>query len=269
MARTLANQHGTDRLIAGWAAKGGGGDEHRNAAELVRCSISAGQHREHAGCRCCRCRLDALQACMGMRRAQHIAIGLARQVVVADIAPAAGEKARILAAPDRLADAEFGHVVAPLPSGVKDRADHKIEQVQLTNDANRRQRRALPRQTLACYGGALCGTPDPRSAVWLRQKQPTLPDPPGLRERNKRAKLEKISRAARSLFIRRGYDATTLRHIAAKAGVGLGTLFSYAADKRDLLFLIINDDIEAMNRRALAAAPADRSLLERVVARIR
>jgi AcrR family transcriptional regulator len=102
--------------------------------------------------------------------------------------------------------------------------------------------------------------------VWLRQKQPTLPDPPGLRERNKRAKLEKISRAARSLFIRRGYDATTLRQIAAKAGVGLGTLFSYAADKRDLLFLIINDDIEAMNRRAFAEAPDDGSLLEQLVA---
>jgi AcrR family transcriptional regulator len=110
------------------------------------------------------------------------------------------------------------------------------------------------------------GTPDPRSAVRLRQKQPTLPDPPGLRERNKRAKLEKISRAARSLFIRRGYDATTLRQVAAKAGVGLGTLFSYAADKRDLLFLIINDDIEAMNRRAFAQAPDDGSLLERLVA---
>ncbi|HXY99089.1 MAG TPA: TetR/AcrR family transcriptional regulator [Stellaceae bacterium] len=87
-----------------------------------------------------------------------------------------------------------------------------------------------------------------------------------LRERNKARKLGKISRAARALFIRRGYDATTLRQIAAKAGVGLGTLFSYAADKRDLLFLIINDDIEAMNARAFAEAPIDAPLLERLVA---
>jgi AcrR family transcriptional regulator len=98
-----------------------------------------------------------------------------------------------------------------------------------------------------------------------RQKQLSRPDPPGLRERNKAAKLEKISRAARALFIRRGYDATTLRQIAAKADVGLGTLFSYATDKRDLLFLIINDDIEAMNRRAFADAPDDGSLLDRLV----
>jgi AcrR family transcriptional regulator len=101
--------------------------------------------------------------------------------------------------------------------------------------------------------------------VQLRQKQPSRPDPTGLRERNKAAKLEKISRAARALFIRRGYDATTLRQIAAKADVGLGTLFSYATDKRDLLFLIINDDIEAMNRRAFAGAPDDGALLDRLV----
>lgn len=86
------------------------------------------------------------------------------------------------------------------------------------------------------------------------------------RERNKRAKLEKISRTARRLFIRRGYDATTLRDIAAQAEVGLGTLFSYATDKRDLLFLIINDDIEAMNARAFAAAPEDAPLLDRLLA---
>ena len=99
----------------------------------------------------------------------------------------------------------------------------------------------------------------------LRQKQHTLSDPRGRRERNKAAKLAKISRAARALFIRRGYDATTLRQIAAKAEVGLGTLFSYATDKRDLLFLIINDDIEAMNRHAFAQAPEDGSLLDRLI----
>jgi AcrR family transcriptional regulator len=95
--------------------------------------------------------------------------------------------------------------------------------------------------------------------VELRSKEPSR------RERNKAEKLEKISGAARRLFVRRGYDATTLREIAALAGVGLGTLFSYARDKRDLLFLIINDDIEAMNSRAFAEAPEDAPLLERLI----
>jgi AcrR family transcriptional regulator len=97
------------------------------------------------------------------------------------------------------------------------------------------------------------------AAVQLRRP------PPSLRERNKALKLQKISRAARTLFIRRGYDATTLRQIAAKADVGLGTLFSYARDKRDLLFLISNDDIEAMNARAFAEAPREGPLIERLM----
>lgn len=87
----------------------------------------------------------------------------------------------------------------------------------------------------------------------------------GLRERNKAEKLQKISRAARQLFNRRGYDATTLRQIASKADVGLGTLFSYATDKRDLLFLIVNDDIEAMNCDAFAKAPQHATLLDQLI----
>lgn len=96
--------------------------------------------------------------------------------------------------------------------------------------------------------------------VELRQKAQSL------RERNKAAKLAKISRVARRLFIRHGYDDTTLRAIATQAKVGLGTLFSYASDKRDLLFLIINDDIEAMNDAAFAEAPDEGPLLDRLVA---
>jgi AcrR family transcriptional regulator len=68
----------------------------------------------------------------------------------------------------------------------------------------------------------------------------------GLRERNKLDKLKRIKEAARTLFLQRGYDNTTTREIARVADVGLGTLFSYASDKRDLLFLIINDDLETM-----------------------
>jgi AcrR family transcriptional regulator len=98
------------------------------------------------------------------------------------------------------------------------------------------------------------------STVRLRQRETSQ------RERNKAEKLDKISRAARRLFVRRGYDPTTLREIAAQAGVGLGTLFSYARDKRDLLFLIINDDIEAMNSRAFAEVSEDAPLLERLIA---
>ena len=48
----------------------------------------------------------------------------------------------------------------------------------------------------------------------------------GQRERNKRDKLRRIKAAAWELFLDKGYDATTTREIAVKAGVGLGTVFS-------------------------------------------
>lgn len=72
----------------------------------------------------------------------------------------------------------------------------------------------------------------------------------GLRERSKLDKLKRIKESARDLFLTRGYDNATLREIARVADVGLGTLFAYAADKRDLLFLIVNDDLEAMTASA-------------------
>jgi AcrR family transcriptional regulator len=84
------------------------------------------------------------------------------------------------------------------------------------------------------------------------------PAPESLRERNKREKRARIQRAARELFERKGFEAATARAIAARARVGLGTLFLYARDKRDLLFLVFADESQrlfAEAERALAARP--------------
>jgi len=66
---------------------------------------------------------------------------------------------------------------------------------------------------------------------------------PSLRERHKREKFDAIRDAAQRLFVTKGFDNTTTREIAKLADVGIGTVFSYAADKRDLLFLIVNEDV--------------------------
>lgn len=68
-------------------------------------------------------------------------------------------------------------------------------------------------------------------------------NPPGQREKNKALKLKRIKKAARTLFAELGFDETTTREIARRAGVGMGTIFLYADNKRDLLFLIANDDL--------------------------
>lgn len=90
--------------------------------------------------------------------------------------------------------------------------------------------------------------------------------PLGQREINKLEKLGRIRAAARALFAQHGYAAATMRDIAKQAHVGLGTLFSYADDKRDLVFLIFNEELEATTTRALAAPHPDAPVLDQLMA---
>jgi AcrR family transcriptional regulator len=85
----------------------------------------------------------------------------------------------------------------------------------------------------------------------------------GLRERKKREKLERIERAARVLFSENGYDKTTTRKIAQEAGIGIGTLFVYFPEKRDLLFHLFSSDVRVVKERAMSALP-EGTLLERL-----
>src|ERR1700728_2851776 len=87
----------------------------------------------------------------------------------------------------------------------------------------------------------------------------------GLRERNKLDKLHRIKEAATELFMQRGFDDTTTRAIALRAGVGLGTVFVYAPTKRDLLFLIINEDLQAVVNRAAGLVQPSRSMLDNLL----
>ena len=88
----------------------------------------------------------------------------------------------------------------------------------------------------------------------------------GRRERSKFEKLARIKRAARELFVSQGFDATTTKQIAERADIGTGTLFLYARDKRDLVFLIFLEAVQEVTERAIAHAPRDAPLLDRLVA---
>ncbi|MGO9454590.1 MAG: TetR/AcrR family transcriptional regulator [Candidatus Binataceae bacterium] len=61
-------------------------------------------------------------------------------------------------------------------------------------------------------------------------------------ERKKRDKLDRIKRAARTLFARKGFEATTTREIAEAADVGAGTVFLHAGSKQDLLVMIFREE---------------------------
>src|SRR5271154_4886083 len=87
---------------------------------------------------------------------------------------------------------------------------------------------------------------------------------PGRIERSKRDKLERIKRAARKLFGRKGFDATTTREIAQAADIGAGTLFLYAGTKEDLLVLIFREEIGRVVTEAFSTMPT-RPLLDQVL----
>jgi AcrR family transcriptional regulator len=105
--------------------------------------------------------------------------------------------------------------------------------------------------------------PAPTSARKL--SKPASVIPLGQRERNKIDKLRRIKEAARELFLSKGFDDATTREIALRAGVGIGTLFIYADNKRDLLFLVANDELEETTDKANASVREDASCLQNLL----
>jgi AcrR family transcriptional regulator len=82
------------------------------------------------------------------------------------------------------------------------------------------------------------------------------------RKEDKRARLRD---AAWELFTTRGYEATTTKEIAARAGVASGTLFLYARDKADLLFLVFHERLSAAVDEGMRTLPMDAPLLDQLL----
>jgi AcrR family transcriptional regulator len=87
----------------------------------------------------------------------------------------------------------------------------------------------------------------------------------GLRERQKTERRRRIEAAAREVFREKGYDAATTREIAERAEVSIGTLFAYAADKRDLLTMVYRDELRELTETTFASAPAGVPFLAQLV----
>ena len=77
----------------------------------------------------------------------------------------------------------------------------------------------------------------------------------GRAEDNKREKYERILAAARELFQTRGYEATSVDAIAARAGVGKGTVFFHARSKAALLNRVFQVDMGTWIEQSFAAPP--------------
>ncbi len=87
---------------------------------------------------------------------------------------------------------------------------------------------------------------------------------PGLRERKKEQKRERLKQAAFDLFAERGFDDVTVDEVADRAEVSKSTLFRYFETKEDLLLVDAR-----MHRDALLRALSDRPTDEPVLASLR
>ena len=84
------------------------------------------------------------------------------------------------------------------------------------------------------------------------------------RDREKRTREMDILKAARELFVSKGFRETTLEEIAHHAEFGKGTLYNYFASKEELFFGIIEQVIEetlAIARESVAAPGSAREKL--------
>lgn len=79
---------------------------------------------------------------------------------------------------------------------------------------------------------------------------------PGLTRRAlaKQRTRQRLLSAARRLFVSRGYEAATIRDIAAEAGLSTGAVFANFTDKADLFNAVIVDDSERLFQK-MAQAP--------------
>jgi len=70
------------------------------------------------------------------------------------------------------------------------------------------------------------------------------PRPAGRRAQSKQAIREGIVKAALSLFQTKGFDATTTKAIARKAGIAEGTVFNYFKSKDDIALHFFEQEVD-------------------------
>jgi AcrR family transcriptional regulator len=76
-----------------------------------------------------------------------------------------------------------------------------------------------------------------------------------LRQKQKEATRRMIRRAAYDLFEEKGYEKMTMRELAARAGVGLGTIFKHFKDKPTLLVSVFEHDFHPLVEKVFASLP--------------
>lgn len=93
------------------------------------------------------------------------------------------------------------------------------------------------------------------------KKQPEAVE--GRRERKRRQTRERIEQAAMTLFLERGFEATTIEEITEAADVSKRSFFDYFPSKEEVVFAW-QDSFADRLMAAIAARPADESAVKTV-----
>jgi AcrR family transcriptional regulator len=91
-----------------------------------------------------------------------------------------------------------------------------------------------------------------------------LERPQGLRERKRHETSERIIEQGLKLFVKNGYEATTLEAIAEAAGISRRTFFYYFKSKEDILLAAHDSGFREALRPAMLDEPSDQTPLEAV-----
>lgn len=83
----------------------------------------------------------------------------------------------------------------------------------------------------------------------------TFTQKPGPRAEQKQKTRAALLASARALFVERGFERTTIRDVADRAGVAVGTVFVHFPDKPALLVATLDEQLEATLTRAFATLP--------------
>jgi AcrR family transcriptional regulator len=84
------------------------------------------------------------------------------------------------------------------------------------------------------------------------------------REQEKEELRQTIPKAAGTLFLERGYDRFSIRHLAEQIGYSAATLYLYFRDKVDLLFTVVDEGFARFERQLAEAARSHEDPWERL-----
>jgi len=84
----------------------------------------------------------------------------------------------------------------------------------------------------------------------------------GAREQQKKETRALLLKTARELFEERGFRKTTIKQVAEKAGVAVGTVFVHFPDKSALLAASFIGSIDEVVEKAFEEVPKDKGIVE-------